>query len=321
MQITSDLMSMNRVERLVDGTVPLQIWLHNAQRLTLEAGARQTFQAALDLVATAASGEPPLGPAGEVDVAEAVVFRDDTVAFGFLARGAAAGAAVARLAVPPVENGQPRQTPLGAPEPPFIGTGWLVTPTLLVTNHHVVNARAMRDTTIPQAAEPDLRAQAAGTEVTFDYDAEGSAGTVVEGTELAAWSVPLDYAVLRLGTDSGRVPLPLRREQVVATLADNVAVNVIQHPNGNEKRVGLRNNIVLDTTDTAIRYFTDTRDGSSGSPVLTDDWRVCALHRGARRVDVVFQGKRSAVVNVGTQTAAILDDLANRFPAVFAELG
>ena len=321
LQIASDLMRINRVDRLVDGSVPLQIWLQNAQRYALQPAARNTFQDALDIVATAASGEPALGVAGEVDVAEAVVFRDDTVAFGFLTRGAAAGKAVARLTVSPVEDGQPQRRADGQPANPFIGTGWLITPSLLVTNHHVVNARAMRAGRTVEAAPADLRSQLSTARVEFDYDdVEDAAGMVIEGTELVASSIDLDYAMLRLSTDSGRDALCLHRGQITATLDDNMAVNVIQHPNGKEKRVGLRNNIVLDTTAAVIRYFTDTRDGSSGSPVLTDEWRVCALHRGARRVDVLFQGKRSAVVNVGTQTAAIIDDLAARFPDIAEEV-
>jgi endonuclease G, mitochondrial len=77
---------------------------------------------------------------------------------------------------------------------------------------------------------------------------------------------------------------------------------------------------VYDTTDTDVRYFTDTQRGSSGSPVLTDGWTACALHRGARRVDVKFQGKPSSYVNVGTQLSAVAGDLEQRFPAVWDEI-
>ena len=107
---------------------------------------------------------------------------------------------------------------------------------------------------------------------------------------------------------------------MVASLADNVAVNVIQHPDGGSKRVGLRNNLVNDTTDRDVRYFTDTKEGASGSPVLTDAWTVCALHKGSRLARVQFQGKPTAYVNVGTQIAAVLDDLKLRHPDVHAEV-
>ncbi|MFV2121403.1 trypsin-like serine peptidase, partial [Streptomyces sp. Act-28] len=102
---------------------------------------------------------------------------------------------------------------------------------------------------------------------------------------------------------------------------DVVAVNIIQHPGGAPKRVALRNNLVFEADERDLRYFTDTRGGSSGSPVLTDDWLVVALHRGARRVEnVSFQGRGTAFVNVGTQFSAVLDHLATHAPRVRAEI-
>ena len=321
MQITSDLMRMNGVERLVDGSVPLQIWLSNAARLTLEPGPRAAFQAALDSVATQASGEPDLGPAADVtEVREEIVFQDDTVPYGYLAQGAAAGVSVGRLTVPPYQDGVRKSTPLGAPANPHGGTGWLVTPTLIVTNHHVLNARSAVEGPAARASDADLALQAAGTVVRFDYDTEQANGVEIGCSEVVAWSPELDYAVLRLADAPGRAALPVRRAALDATLEDNVAVNVIQHPDGKAKRIGLRNNIVHGTSERDIRYFTDTQRGSSGSPVLTDDWVVCALHRGSRRVDVKFQGKTSAYVNVGTQISAVLSDMEARYPAAHGEI-
>ena len=49
-------------------------------------------------------------------------------------------------------------------------------------------------------------------------------------------------------------------------------------------------------------------------------WVVCALHRGSRRIDVKFQGKTSAYVNVGTQISAVLADLAGRNPTAHDEV-
>ena len=71
---------------------------------------------------------------------------------------------------------------------------------------------------------------------------------------------------------------------------------------------------------TTIRYFADTDQGSSGSPVCDDRWRVVALHRGARHVSgVQFQGKDEAFVNFGSQIQAILADIrANDPPAAEA---
>jgi endonuclease G, mitochondrial len=320
-QIASDIMRMNSVERLVDGSVPLQIWLGNASRMTLQPLQRKTFQDARDKVTAMATGAPDLGAAADVsEVKEEIIFSDDTVAFGFLGQGMVAGRSVGRIAVLPYEAGAPKLTALGAPEYPHAGTAWLVAPTLAVTNHHVVNARSAIDGPAPQASDADLALQAAAAVVRFDYDTEDSPGVDVACTSLEAWSPELDYAVLRLASDPQRRPLPLQPGMLKAGLADNLAVNVIQHPDGKAKRLGIRNNIVHDTTDKDVRYFTDTQRGSSGSPVLTDGWAVCALHRGSRRVDVKFQGKASSYVNVGTQIGAILDDLKARYPALSDEI-
>lgn len=321
LQIESDLLEMNRVERLYDGSVPLRTWLSNAVSRTLGAAQRDVFERALDVVDSAASGRPDLADAvSSAETQERAIFRDDTVAYGFLMAGALAGRSVARILVKPYEDGQPRLAATGGADP-HAGTCWLAGPQTLITNHHVLNARtAPPGQPAQQATDADLADQAAHAVVRFDFDDPGADGVQFEGTDLLAWSRDLDYAVLRMRQDPGRPPLPLLETRLMATIADNVAVNVIQHPDGAAKRVGLRNNLVNETTDTDVRYFTDTKEGASGSPVLTDEWVACALHRGSRKVTVEFQGKTSAYINVGTQIGAVLDDLKDRKPAVHAAL-
>ncbi|WP_236245715.1 trypsin-like peptidase domain-containing protein [Streptomyces sp. CC210A] len=322
-QVQSDLVRLNQVSRLVDGSVPLEIWLRNAVAQTAQPAPLAVFQQALDDVARDAGGEPdPLAGRPAAELKERIVHRDDTVPFGFLRGGARAGLAVARLTVPPYEGGEPLQAGGG---PPHAGTGWLVTPSLLVTNHHVVNAREAVGGALPSAAPGDLLLQARATRLRFDYESDAT-GTEEEAAvaDLAACDPGLDYAVLRLTAEvpaAKRPALPLAGRALRVAAGDVVAVNIIQHPGGAPKRVALRNNLVFEADERDVRYFTDTRSGSSGSPVLTDDWRVVALHRGTRRVeDVSFQGKSTAFVNVGTQMAAVLRHLADHSPQVHAEI-
>jgi len=70
-----------------------------------------------------------------------------------------------------------------------------------------------------------------------------------------------------------------------------------------------------------IRYFTDTDFGSLGSAVCDDDWRVVALHRGAKYTQgVKYQGKDTAFVNFGSQIQTILSDLNANQPAAHQEI-
>lgn len=322
-QVHSDLAEMNQVERLVDGSVPLEIWLRNAVAQTTAAGPLAVFQQALDDVARDAGGEPDV-LAGRAkpelpEIKEEVVHRDDTVPFGFLRGGDRAGLAVARLKVPPYEGGEP----LRPNSFPHAGTGWLVAPDLLVTNHHVVNARTGTGGSRPLAGPDDLALQARNTRVRFDYESDDTETEEAEVRELVAADPKLDYAVLRLAAPpaANRPPLRLAGWTLRVPADDVVAVNIIQHPGGAPKRVALRNNLVFEADDRDLRYFTDTRGGSSGSPVLTDDWQVVALHRGTRRVDdVPFQGRSTAFVNVGTQMTAVMGHLAEHSPEVHTEI-
>jgi hypothetical protein len=54
---------------------------------------------------------------------------------------------------------------------------------------------------------------------------------------------------------------------------------------------------------------------------LSDDWKVLALHRGARPVvGVKFQGRATAWVNYGTQIGAIIDHLNKAAPDIAGEI-
>ena len=151
-----DLDQLNTTRRLVDAIVPLKVFLDNAIGFAGDVEDANTLREAAADVEQASSGAPPV-EVEAVDLAEAIVARDDMVPLGFLAGGVTAARAVAKLLVPRFENGTARLvngTPMS-----YRGTGWLVGRNLLMTNHHVVNAREQGE---GHAAETDLRSRRPG---------------------------------------------------------------------------------------------------------------------------------------------------------------
>ncbi|MFF0558189.1 trypsin-like peptidase domain-containing protein [Streptomyces sp. NPDC004266] len=317
-QTHADLDAMNQVERLLDGLVPLEIWLHNAVEQTHEPGPRAVLQGALDAVAHAITGEAEL-PAEMMpgEMKEEIVLQDDTVPYGFLHGGIRAGSSVALLRIPPYESGAPL-----LPSYPHGGTGWMIAPGLLITNHHVVMARSWESGVRPYVSDEDLRLQALMSRSRFDFVEDAAGAPEATAGELEAWDEALDYAIVRLsGGQEERPTLRIATRPLLVRERQRVPVNIIQHPGGLPKRVALRNNLVYRADEQDLLYFTDTRGGSSGSPVCLDDWTVVGLHRGTRKVDEVeFQGARTRFVNVGTQMSGILAHLRDVRPELHEEI-
>ncbi|OUC11549.1 MAG: hypothetical protein B0A82_27085 [Alkalinema sp. CACIAM 70d] len=58
-------------------------------------------------------------------------------------------------------------------------------------------------------------------------------------------------------------------------------VNIVQHPQGRPKEVVIYNNRVQQLYSQFLAYETDTEPGSSGSPLLNQNWELIGLHQGA----------------------------------------
>lgn len=309
-QFTLDLVEVNRVERMAGGEVPVLTLLQNAAaRLRLlDRAEAQVFDRILSRVGNVAAGVPALPEPTqlpEVVKNERIIGADDTVDVGFLADGLKVALAVALILVPRYEQGQQVMV-RGAPWVSK-GTAWLIAPDFAITNHHVINARRDDEAF---AGPADFRLQAEQAVLWFDFDAPEADAVRVKAKRVVALSKSLDYALLELASSAGR-PVPRIASSVVELdSTSRMAVNIVQHPRGKHKRVAFRNNLVSAADATTIRYFADTDQGSSGSPVCDDQWRVVGLHRGARHVSgVQFQGKDEAFVNFGSQIQAVLADI------------
>src|SRR5262249_31314290 len=148
----------------------------------------------------------------------------------------------------------------------FFGTGFRIAPKLILTNHHVLYAKGA----VAIHVQADFR---------FDVDATG-ASLPVKSLPGATASIrgekPDDWAVIEvndLQQDWARLPLAGAPVPKVGDPA-----YILQHPGGQQKRLGFVRNTISDVTDGVVRYLTDTEPGSSGAPVLDALGGLIGLH-------------------------------------------
>lgn len=212
------------------------------------------------------------------------------------------------------------------PEKTAIGTGFLIGPDLLLTNHHVLKNEDYVKESV----------------VRFDYRVDGTgvvpaAGRVFQlQPDFYQYSPAeaFDYAVVRLkdqplkevtvasSEDLSLMNLVLAgKHRGYLVLGDRLIkqherVNIIQHPDGNPLKVVLTQNYVVgDMTEKRVQYIADTMGGSSGSPVFNQNWEVVALHHSGEpyppesvteTLKKVWKGRFRA--NEGIPVRAILKD-------------
>jgi endonuclease G, mitochondrial len=207
---------------------------------------------------------------------ESIIEGSDLMPLRYLALGQLAAQAVGRLHLPPGEDRAGNG----------FATGFLVAPGLLMTNKHVLPSEEWaRAATLTMDAEDDLDGLPRPPRVfqldprrlfvaahDLDFALVAVAPRAVDGTPLAS------YGYLRLHAATGKI------------VRDEYAT-IVQHPNGRQKHIAARNNQIRvyvydeDLTEeerkqnSFIYYSTDTLKGSSGAPVMSDQWYVVALHR------------------------------------------
>lgn len=183
------------------------------------------------------------------------------------------------------------------------GTGFFVSPRLLLTNHHVLPSAAV-------AASSTL-------ELNFQRALDGGPMQIAEvrldpeGFFLA--DKTLDFALVEVvGAPAASAPFGwCRLTSAQGTVVVGECVSIVQHPAGREKEVVLRENKLVDIADPGLHYVADTEPGSSGSPVFNDQWEVIALHHASVPDSRVTPGDTPAAadgafVNEGIRISRIL---------------
>ncbi len=324
MQIKSDLNDLNETPRLVDGTIPFQIWLKNAGNFLKPFPENKVIQQAIeDITNETVKAEPVSNPTPpdkatiEKIVQEKIILRDDMVSYNFLEAGYKAGISVGLVQVARYDNGQPKLLPGNQPAL-YLGTGWLLSKDLVITNHHVINAREPGEA---DATVADFKLQGDNAAIKFDFNSSQAAGVTSNAAKLEASDKALDFAIFRLSAAVDRNPMRLLPETVVVNKDKPQVVNIIQHPQGSAKRVAFRNNHIYEATFPKLTYFTDTDGGTSGSAVFDDNWVVIGLHRASKLVpEIEYNGETTSWINEGVQIKAIVDYLRANNAALAAEL-
>jgi endonuclease G len=213
---------------------------------------------------------------------EKIINTADFLGVRYLDEGAAAARSVGRITA---------REPGGL----AFGTGFLVSPRLLLTNHHVL---------------PDADT-ARRSFVEFDYQ-DGIGGTPLTPTKVTF--APDRFFMADRNCDFALVAVDADADHIAAfgfnkltgaqgTVLIGEFVTIVQHPRGEKKQIVLRENKVIDLPEIAVNYSADTEPGSSGSPVFNDQWEVVALHHAS----VPTSGNEQyAYLNEGIRISRIL---------------
>ncbi|KYF54050.1 hypothetical protein BE04_25005 [Sorangium cellulosum] len=173
-----------------------------------------------------------------------------------------------------------------------LGTGFLIGPSLVMTNWHVL---AYLLAGILRTPDRVL--------FQFDYLEEGAAGRFCRLAN--DWFVAcnpardaqrvgdndLDYAVVHLadapgddeieGARRGHISVPPPVSQGNSRFTVDEPIYIVQHPCGNPLQLAMNARGVKAVRERArVTYHVTTDEGSSGSPCFNRDWTLVALHRG-----------------------------------------
>lgn len=223
------------------------------------------------------------------------------------------------------------------------GTGFLVAPDLVLTNHHVMAPAIAglegKFTPGGLSADPkkvivrfdykeldDRQPANPGVEIGLadDWLVDSSPHSAADLQAAPKQQVPsadeLDHALIRLTTPVGAEPIPLGRDSDPQAhprgwielpeqewpFADQTALFILQHPKGAPMALALdlEARMTVNANHTRVTYQTGTEPGSSGSPCFNQFWTLVALHHAG---DPLYPDLHPDAFNEGIPIARIVE--------------
>jgi hypothetical protein len=175
-----------------------------------------------------------------------------------------------------------------------------------MTNHHVIGS-------LPEA-------QPCQFEFNYQLDRQLQPARVLTCRALPGGvfytNKDLDFTLVEIeDPPADAAPLALARSSVPR----GRRVNIIQHPGGHYKKISMQNNFVAFANGRDLQYLTTTEPGSSGAPIFDNDFQAVGIHHSGGNLLEPGTDRRY-LRNAGTAMAAILDDVRDRAPAIYAQL-
>ncbi len=276
-----------------------------------------------------------------LSVLERIIERSTLIPVAFLEEGVLRQKTVARLPKYDPNN------PLGQPW----GTGFLVSNSLIMTNHHVIGSIAeAKDILVQFNYQTDMNGVAQSIDTwrldpdAFFYSNAALDFALVRVKGKPFLKFPLKPLIMASISEIENVEinelismdLSLARTllqrypgwtygfaQLSGSInyAANELLNIVQHPAGRMKEIAIQENTLMHIFSDRIHYTTDTEPGSSGSPVFNNNWDLVALHHAAGDLSSTGTWLDNEGIRIDSIVAHLHNQFATSNPGLLTELG